>query len=60
MKKIAIVSLLFLVVIIFSGCTDKTEKENSADVSTGTVAEDKSAPASAESLPRSLSLRPRA
>src|SRR5665647_1114695 len=50
MKKIALASLLFLVVIILSGCTDKTEKENSADISTGTVAADKSSEVVAEGL----------
>jgi len=50
MKKIALASLLFLVVIILSGCTDKTEKENSADISTGTVAADKSSEVAAEGL----------
>lgn len=41
-KKIVGSLVLVLSVFIFSGCGEKTEKENSADLSTGTVVTDKS------------------
>jgi len=50
MKKITLVSLLFLVVIIFSGCASETEKGNSGEEATEVVANKISQTTTAEGI----------